>query len=152
VSILVQPAALVHHAVARRSSLRMHLPQRNCRRVTPLTLGGIALGLAVAIWGAGYKMAQYPHHGCAFRIMAPAKLLTEKERPGRTDGLWNLLPTAAGQRLPLRHLPALIACSHRSAPQARQPGALASGARQRKTLLPELTYFSFRPPPRLFTS
>jgi hypothetical protein len=132
----------------------MHLPQRNCRRVTPLTLGGIALGLAVAIWGAGYKMAQYPQQGCAFRVMAPAKLLTETERPARAGGPRILLAAAERQLPPLRHLPASIACSHRSALQAGQPGALDPGAprNRNKTLLPELTYFSFRPPPLRFTS
>ena len=57
------------------------------RKCDAAHLVGLAMGLAVALWGAGYKMEQYPLQGHAFRVMAPAKLLTEKERPARLDGL-----------------------------------------------------------------
>ncbi len=43
-------------------------------------------------------------------------------------------------------------CFPCSALRARQPGPLVPEARRRKTVLPELYYFSFRPPPPRFTS
>ena len=129
----------------------MRFPQLSSRQVSPLTLYGLALGLAIAMWGASYKIEQYPLHGRAFRVMAPAKLLTEKERPQRLGGMRTGL-AAAGQRLPLWHLPAWIAGIRHPARQAGPPEALVPAARHCKIVLPEFTYFSFRPPPQLFTS
>lgn len=129
----------------------MRKSQQSYRRVTLLSLYGLALGLAVAMWGASYKMEQYPLHGRAFHVMAPAKLLTEKERPRRVGSL-QIVPTCgAGQRPPLR-LPASSARFYHSAPQARPVGALVPPIRRRKIFFPELTFFSFRPPPARFTS
>jgi hypothetical protein len=129
----------------------MPLPQPNCRRVTPLTLCGLALGLLVVLWGAGYKMAQYPQGGCAFRVMVPAKLLTEKERPERATDSRVILTSKAGLRGPLRHLSAGITCVCRSALRAEPCETFVPFAHRRKIVRAELTYFSFRPPPR-FTS
>ncbi|MFZ0744065.1 MAG: hypothetical protein WAM85_06650 [Terracidiphilus sp.] len=129
----------------------MRLSQQSRPRVSLFTLCGLALGIAVAMWGASYKMEQYPLHGHAFRVMAPAKLLTEKERPRHVGGL-QIVPTRPGaQRPPLRHLPASFACVYRSVLQACPPGALVPPAR-RKRVLPEFIFFSFRPPPPRFTS
>lgn len=49
-----------------------------------LALCALALSIAVVAWGAEYKVEQYPLKGLAFRVMSPAKLLTEKERPPRS--------------------------------------------------------------------
>ena len=130
----------------------MLLSQRSRPTVSLFTSCGLALGLAVAMWGASYKMEQYPLHGRAFRVMAPAKLLTEKERPRRVVGLQVVPTSGSGQRPPLRHLPASFACVYHSALQACPPATLVSPTRRRKIVLPELTFFSFRPPPSRFTS
>lgn len=47
-------------------------------------LCALALSVAVAVWGEAYKIEQFPFMGLAFRVMPPAKLLTEKERPPRS--------------------------------------------------------------------
>ncbi len=130
----------------------MRLSQQSCRRVTPLTWYGLALGLAVAMWGAGYKMEQYPLRGCAFRVMAPAKLLTENERPKRVGGQQIVLISAKAKWQPLRHLPASFACGYHSPLRDRSLEALVPPTRRRKIVLSEFTFFSFRPPPPRFTS
>ena len=125
----------------------MFLPQRIRVSATPLALCVLAMGLTVALWGAGYKMAQYPQQGYAFRVMAPAKLLTEKERPARLDALRIGLTSGEEERLPLRHLSGWfrsLCCSMQLA-HFSKPFVLA--VRRSTTVSPELTYFSFRPPP-----
>ena len=112
-----------------------------------LTLGVLALGLAVVMWGAAYKMALYPEEGCAFRVMAPAKLLTENERPGLERTRRIVLASTAGQRPSLLDLPTWIACIRPSAPQAWPSRALVPAALLGNREGPELNYFSFRPPP-----
>jgi hypothetical protein len=127
----------------------MSLLHPSCRRVTLLTLYGLALGLAVAVWGAGYKMEQYPLYDRTFRVMVPAKLLTEKERPLRMGGIQTgLVP--ADQRPPLLRMPAWIAGIRYSALQAMPPGTVVPAARYCKIVVPEFTYFFFRPPPSRF--
>lgn len=130
----------------------MLLPQRIRVSATPLTLWVLAMGLTVALWGAGYKMAQYPQQGHAFRVMAPAKLLTEKERPARLDALRAGLTSGEEKRLPRRHLSGWfksLCCSTQLA-HFSKPFVLA--VRRSTTASPELTYFSFRPPPSQFIS
>ena len=112
-----------------------------------LTLGVLGLGLAVVMWGAAYKMALYPDEGGAFRVMAPAKLLTKNERPELERTRRIVLASAAGQRPTLLHLPTWIACIHPSAPQAWPSRALVPTALLGNREGPELNYFSFRPPP-----
>lgn len=130
----------------------MSLPQQSYRRITPLTLYGLALGLAVGLFGACYKIEQYPQHGRAFRVMAPAKLLTEKERPQRVVAPRITLASAVRQRPLLRHQPVNLACVDLSALQARSVPARVRSTRRQEIVLPELTFFSFRPPPPRFTS
>jgi hypothetical protein len=126
----------------------MRVPQPNSRKVKLLSLCGLTLSLAVVLWGAGYKMEQYPQQGCAFRMMAPAKLLTEKERPVSARNSRVVLDSARH----LRPLPAWIACPRctvlpTSAPERAMPGFPLRGF-----VDPEITYFSFRPPPPRFNS
>ena len=117
-----------------------------------LTLGVLALGLAVVMWGAAYKMADYPEEGCAFRVMTPAKLLTKNERPELERTRRIVLASAAGQRPSLLHLPPWIACIRPSTLQAWPSRALVPTALLGSAGSPELTYFSFRPPPSRSTS
>ncbi|MGA8088617.1 MAG: hypothetical protein WCA10_15010 [Terracidiphilus sp.] len=129
----------------------MRRSQQSCQKLTLLTLYGPALCLAVALFCASYKMEQYPLHGRTFRVMAPAKLLTEKERPGRVGGL-QIAPASVGQKPALLHRPASLTCIYPSPLQNHLPGALVPPTRRRKIVLPELTFFSFRPPPPRFMS
>ena len=108
--------------------------------------------LAVALWGTSYKIEQYPQQGRAFRVMAPAKLLTERERPRRLGGLHRVLTSLVAQWPHPWHLPAGFACDHQSALQAHPSGVLVLSGRRPRIVLPELTFFSFRPPPPRFTS
>ena len=124
----------------------MSLHRRTLRRITLLTLYSLALSLAVVLWGAGYKMEQYPEQGLAFRVMPPAKLLTEKERPVRKRSLQAVLarvgkkrnsgasPARAEQESGSRIFPL---------PREKQFVAVACIA----LASPQLTYFSSRPPP-----
>ena len=130
----------------------MSLPRRSRRSITMLTLGGLALCLAVVMWGAAYKMAEYPEEGCAFRVMAPAKLLTKNERPVVERSLRIVPAAAAGQRPSLLHLPPWIACIRPSGLQDWPSRALVLTALLGNADSPELTYFSFRPPPSRSTS
>lgn len=125
----------------------MRLPQQNHRRVSLLALGGLALSLSVVLWGESYKMALYPENGQAFRMMTPAKLLTERERPRQAGGLRSIHTRAVGRRPLPKHLPPRIECVRRSAPQIAQAGSPVTAARRARIIHPQLTYFSFRPPP-----
>ncbi len=125
--------------------------QQSSRQVTLLTLYGVALGIAVAIWGAIYKIEQYPLRGLTFRVMAPAKLLTEKERPQSAGIMWTG-PAATGDRSQLGHLPAWTTDIGRSVIDAGPPGVLVPATRPRKIAQPKFTYLFCRPPPSRFTS
>jgi hypothetical protein len=111
---------------------------------------GLALAIAVVAWGTCYKMEQYPSQGLAFRVMSPAKLLTEKERPVRASSSRTVLPSVSQKRRPMNP-PAWIAFAGRSPLNARLPGVLAPAALICNTFRAELTYFSFRPPPRFLS-
>ena len=125
----------------------MQLPQLRRPRISPLAVCGLALGLAVLMWGAGYKIEQYPQQGFAFRVMAPAKLLTENERPSR-DGCTQSAPDfAAGKHQPRQPLTASIAVVSVAALQARPMRTPALLARPRRIDPAELSFFFFRPPP-----
>jgi hypothetical protein len=130
----------------------MSLPRRSCRRVTPLTWFGLALGLAIVLWGACYKMEQYPQRGCAFRVMSPAKLLTERERPERVRTPRFALASPSAVRQPPLYPPAWIAFARRAPLYVRPPALLVPAARFCNIGNAEFTYFSFRPPPARFTS
>ncbi len=123
----------------------MILP-RSRRYITPLTWCGLALGIAIVLWGASYKMEQYPAHGFAFRVMPPAKLLTEKERPPR-QGILNAVAPAALASSRISHSPALSITARNSAAFDPPPGILLPAARAGHILKAQFTYFSFRPPP-----
>jgi hypothetical protein len=109
------------------------------------------LSLGVVLWGAGYKMEQYPQQGCAFRMMAPAKLLTEEERPVSARNL-PVARGSAGQLPPLRILPAWSACPLCLALETKAPETVGPAFRRSRLVFPELNYFCFRPPPAPFTS
>ncbi len=127
----------------------MRVPQPNSRKVKLLSLCGLTLSLAVVLWGAGYKMEQYPQQGCAFRMMAPAKLLTERERPASARNSRVVLDSAR-QRHPLA---AWVECLRRAVLQTWAPETGMAGYRHRgPVVVPELNYFSFRPPPPRFNS
>ncbi len=124
----------------------MSLHRRAHRRITLLTLYSLALSVAVVLWGAEYKMEQYPEQGLAFRVMSPAKLLTEKERPVGKRSLGAVLALAS-QKRGSRESPAW------AAPALSCPVRSASGEEQLADVAciafgtPEFTYFSSRPPP-----
>jgi hypothetical protein len=113
-------------------------------------LYGLALGIAVAVWGVGYKMEQFPLHDRTYRMLVPAKLLTEKERPQRVSGSQTGL--APAEQWPTeRQMATWIVGIRSSALQAEPPGVLlVSAARHCKIVVPEFTYFFFRPPPSRF--
>ena len=124
----------------------MSLQRRTHRRITLLTLYSFGLSLAVVLWGAGYKMEQYPEQGLAFRVMPPAKLLTERERPARKRSLQAVLARIGKKRVSGTS-PARDARQSGSGlfplPREEQFAAVACIA----LASPELTYFSSRPPP-----
>ena len=120
--------------------------RRTHRRITFLTQYPLVLCLAVVLWGAAYKMEQYPERGLAFRVMPPAKLLTEKERPLRQGSAQTALARVSQHRRvgasPAGTAPA--SCP-RTIPSRRERqlvpvDSIACGS-------PEFTYFCFRPPP-----
>lgn len=124
----------------------MSLHRRTHRRITLLTLYSFALSLAVVLWGAEYKMEQYPQQGLAFRVMSPAKLLTEKERPVRQRSV-GAVPARAPQNRNCGTSPASAAAESRRGlsllPREQQFTPIVRIARAS----PEFTYFSSRPPP-----
>ncbi len=127
----------------------MSLHRRAHRRITLLTLYSLALSVAVVLWGAKYKMEQYPEQGRAFRVMPPAKLLTEKERPVGKRSMGVVLALAPQKRSsgasPAWAAPAL-SCLGPSAFGEVQLAAVACIAFG----TPAFTYFSSRPPPARF--
>lgn len=129
----------------------MTLHRRTHRRTTLLTLYSLALSLAVVLWGAEYKMEQYPEQGLAFRVMPPAKLLTEKERPVGQRSLRAVMALVSQKRgswaSPAWTAPAL-SCRVGSAFGEEQFAAVACIAFG----TPEFSYFSSRPPPARFLS
>ncbi len=92
----------------------MSLPRRSRRPITLLAPCVLALTFAVALWATGYKMEQYPQHGQAFRVMPPAMLLTERERPVRVRGPQSLFDSADGRHPLLLRGPAWFALLYRS--------------------------------------
>lgn len=124
----------------------MSLPRRSRQRITLLTLHALALSLSVVLWGTCYKLEQYPQQGLAFRVMPPAKLLTEKERPVRKQGVQAALVPASQERG--SGLSAAWA-----APASSRRVHSASGEEQLAAIrcvagsAAEFTYFFFRPPP-----
>ncbi|MFZ0396324.1 MAG: hypothetical protein WCF17_21440 [Terracidiphilus sp.] len=124
----------------------MSLHRRIHRRITHLTLYSLALSLAVVLWGAEYKMEQYPERGLAFRVMPPAKLLTEKERPVQKGSVKAVLARAS-QKRGSGAWPAWSARRSRprffSPPREQQLAVSACKAGDS----PEFTHFSSRPPP-----
>jgi len=129
----------------------MILPRRSRRYVTPPVWCGLVLGLAVVLWGVSYKMMQYPEDGLAFRVMSPAKLLTEKERPPEASNTRVVLPVVSE----IRHHtqpPAWIASALRRSLFSRPAGILLPAVPIRGFIHPELSYFSFRPPPSRATA
>jgi hypothetical protein len=99
------------------------------------------------MWGACYKMEQYPLQGRAFRVMAPAKLLTENERSRQAVNRQIVLTSIGEQLQALLHLPSSILCVYHFARQALRSRAPVPPTRRCNIFLPELNFFSFRPPP-----
>lgn len=129
----------------------MVLPLKSRRYTTPVTWCALALGIAIVLWGASYKMEQYPHQGRACRVMSPAKLLTEKERPLRQGGLSAAIRVAS---VPSQNTYASAwRLTFRSAILFfRQHEIPLPAARAGFILKAQHTYFSFRPPPSLLSS
>lgn len=124
----------------------MLLPPRSRRYTTPLTWCGFALGLAVVLWGASYKMEQYPEQGLAFRVMSPAKLLTEKERPLRQSNLHAVVPADPASAT-TGHAPAWVVTVRISPAFASARGIALPAPRAGRLIQAQFAYFSFRPPP-----
>lgn len=124
----------------------MMLPPRSRRYITPLTWCALALGIAVVLWGASYKMEQYPEQGLAFRVMSPAKLLTEKERPLRHSTLHAVVPADLASA-PTGHAPAWVVTARISPAFAPARGIALPVPRAGRLIQAQFTYFSFRPPP-----
>lgn len=124
----------------------MSLRRLTHRRIALLTLHPVALCLAVVLWGAGYKMEQYPEQGLAFRVMSPAKLLTEKERPVQKGSLRAVLVLASQKRG--------SGSSHACGARDSGPRAFSPPGKKRLAAFPRMgwgsprfSYFSSRPPP-----
>ena len=129
----------------------MDLHRRTQRRITLLTLYSLALSLSVALWGAEYKMEQYPQQGLAFRVMPPAKLLTEKERPVRKRSLQAVLARIAHNRAAGASSACAAPAPSRRVYSASFPGQLPA-VPNKAAASPQFTYFSSRPPPALSLS
>ncbi|HTX75978.1 MAG TPA: hypothetical protein VMD29_07220 [Terracidiphilus sp.] len=115
-------------------------------RTTLLALYSLALSLAVVLWGAEYKMAQYPEQGRAYRVMSPAKLLTERERPVRQRSAQALVAPGS-PKLGLGIPAAWTALGPgRRAPIATCEEQLATVDCAAENAA-GFTYFFFRPPP-----
>lgn len=125
---------------------RMMLPPQRRRYNSTLAWCGLVLSLAVILWGASYKMQQYPQQGLAFRVMSPAKLLTENERPPRRGSLRAVVPAASTARQ-TSHTPVWVFTDRASTPVARSRALFVPDASGLPILRAELSYFSFRPPP-----
>lgn len=120
-------------------------PRRTHSRITLLPFCSLLLSLVV-LWGAAYKMKQYPEHGLAFRVMSPAKLLTERERPASARCLQAVLALAAQKYSALSAAcPAPVASLWIQFPAAAGQVSPAASAAAGAA---ELTFFFFRPPPR----
>lgn len=130
----------------------MKVLRQSRRCVTPTVWLGIALGIAIVVWGACYKMEQYPLQGHAFRVMSPAKALTEEERPVRAIAL-RTARTIAWRTQRLRsHLPAGSVPSGTAPLYPQMAEVLLPAGAIWDSSRAEFTYFSFRPPPAVFHS
>jgi hypothetical protein len=129
----------------------MSLPRRSRQRIPLLTPYALALGVAVVLWGTSYKLEQYPQQGLAFRVMPPAKLLTEKERPVRKQCLDAVLASFLRKRTPAKSLPAWNSLS--PSPRNSHPLAeLLVAVFRVAPSAPEFTCILSRPPPKNFPS
>lgn len=117
-----------------------------------LTLSVIALSLAVVLYGGSYKMQQYPEQGLAFRVMPPAKLLTENERPIRARSR-RVVEISPVHRLKSAAMPPAWTTAD---PQVRILGYVAGPVAPVPEFpdvdSPQFVFFSFRPPPPSFPS
>lgn len=117
------------------------------RRVPLLPFHAVALCLAIFLFATHYRMEQYIEQGLAFRVMSPAKLLTEKERPESARCRQSVLPPAPQRRAARRVL--LLSMSS-TGPSAPQPVAFTETSAPftfPHCKSPQFVHFSFRPPP-----
>lgn len=123
-------------------------PNVTRRRFSQLmALGAVLLGLAVFVWGLGYKLSLYGLPGSPSTHMVQAKLLSQKERPRAAQGL-EQFSTKAPQFLGIVIAISLIAAacfSSLSLQLIRILFASHVGLRRSDDLLS--TVFAFRPPP-----
>jgi hypothetical protein len=115
-----------------------------------LVVYAVALSVAVVLWATSYKLEQYPEQGHAWKIMPPAKLLTEKERPPRAA-----LEDAQRMEADSGRIPLIFAASVPISVLLKPPPRRMNAACLRPTGLltarenPAHTRFGFRAPPSL---
>ena len=123
-------------------------PNVTRRRFSQLmALGAVLLGLAVFVWGLGYKLSLYDLPGSPSTHMAQAKLLSQKERPRAAQGL-EQFSTKAPQFPGIVITVALIAAACFGALSIQLIRTLFAshvGLRRSDDFLS--TVFAFRPPP-----
>lgn len=111
----------------------------------------VALCVAVFLWGTGYKLEQFPLRGHACRVMPSAKLLTEKERPPKSE---RFSTTASSLRLDATSLLMVFVCMGANLCSIRSRVFTtpfnAAGSRRTRREDPAQFHFSFRPPPTFF--
>lgn len=125
---------------------------KNRRAVLPLTIGLLALGIAVFGWGLHYKMSLYRSKHIAGHHWQAANLLTERERPSALHTAIHhepeLFTAAALTFLPLLFLALdLLACGKLRMSYAR----LQSARCWRLCIKASFSPFFFRPPPPILS-
>jgi len=112
-----------------------------------MALATVLLGLAVFLWGLGYKLSLYDLPSNPSTHMAQAKLLSQKERPSATQGLEQFSPKAPRfSRIIVAIF--LLAASCFSAFSIQTNRTLFATHRAPKRCDDFLwTVFAFRPPP-----
>lgn len=127
--------------------MKPELPSR--RRISLLPIHAVALCLSIFLFATHYRIEQYIEQGSAFRVMSPAKLLTEKERPEPARCRRSVLPPAPQRRAARRVL--LLSMSS-TGPSAPEPVAFAERSAPftfPDCKSPQFVHFSFRPPPAI---
>ena len=126
----------------------MNLHGKSQRLLPTLRMCALMAGLAVFVWGTGYKVSLYLNLGRAHGGIPPAKLLSPEQR---STNEVKVAISSAPANLVILFLPFLLlfltgptAGSLRlSAARLATKRSDLSGLKQS----PELTYFAFRPPP-----
>jgi hypothetical protein len=123
-------------------------PNLTRRKVSQLmALAAVLLGVAVFVWGLGYKLSLYDLPGSPSTHMAQAKLLSQKERPPAARGLERF--SASAPQFPVIVIAVfLIATACFRVFSIQNIGTLFAshpGLRRSDDFLS--TVFAFRPPP-----